>query len=85
MISHIVHKIHDGTKEDLISQELWQLLLDMSGISHYQNVFRVAKRDATNNGTRNGTQPQITKRNRQSTSCLPCRNRRLEFFGILFW
>lgn len=46
----------------------------MSGMSQHQSIFRVAKRDATNNGT----QSQVMKRNRQSLSCLPCRIRKLK-------
>ncbi|KAF6241377.1 hypothetical protein HO173_000087 [Letharia columbiana] len=46
----------------------------MSGLSQHQHVFRVAKRDATNDGT----QSHVAKRNRQSVSCLPCRTRKLK-------
>ena len=63
----------------LTSEKLWQLPFDMSGISQHQTIFRVAKRIAADSGT----QPQKAKRNRQTISCLPCRDRKFVFCGTM--
>ncbi|KAH6677492.1 fungal-specific transcription factor domain-containing protein [Halenospora varia] len=46
----------------------------MPPLSEYQTVFRIAKPDATTNGSSN----RVTKRNRQAVSCLSCRTRKLK-------
>jgi len=46
----------------------------MSGISQYQNVFRVAKREAPTQS--NLLRPAKGKRNRQALSCVSCRTRK---------
>ncbi|KAE9367933.1 hypothetical protein N431DRAFT_548239 [Stipitochalara longipes BDJ] len=48
----------------------------MSEISQYQNVFRIAKREAT--AQTNSSRPTKGKRNRQALSCLSCRARKLK-------
>ncbi|KAG9236062.1 fungal-specific transcription factor domain-containing protein [Amylocarpus encephaloides] len=48
----------------------------MPSIPGYQTVFRVAKPDVS--GHLNGNTTPVTRRNRQSVSCLTCRSRKLK-------